>query len=297
MKKRWKSIVAGILAMSLCLVPISVASADTEDDAPSKGYLSFGKDLTDGEKLTVMKSLGVSAVTIANYTEGVVTNAEEHKYLDSYLSQDVIGSKALSSVKVEEAAEGTGLVVETHNITFCTPEMYTNALATAGFTDANIVVAGPYDISGTAALVGAMKAYSAMKGTEIDETTLDAANNELVFTGKLGESIGQIQAAELVALVKNRVVNDNLSSEGDIKKAIKQAASEVGVSLDNTQIQEMTALMTKIKGLNLDINAIKNQAKGIYNKLQSMDIDPDKARGFFGRIGLWFKNLWKKIFG
>ena len=37
--------------------------------------------------------------------------------------------------------------------------MYKNALVTAGIEDADIIVAGPKNISGTAALVGVFKAY------------------------------------------------------------------------------------------------------------------------------------------
>ena len=61
---------------------------------------------------------------------------------------------------------------------------------TAGIEDADITVAGPFSISGTAALVGAIKAYETMTGEEIDDENLDAANDELVLTGKLVEDIG-----------------------------------------------------------------------------------------------------------
>ncbi len=284
------------MALALCLVPMKTASADSTDET-TKGYVSFGADLTDDEKLKTMGGLGVSAVTIGDYTTDTVTNEEEHKYLDAYLDSSVIGTKALSSVKVEEAGIGTGINVTTTNITYCTPEMYTNALATAGFTDVSVMVSAPYEISGTAALVGAMKAYSAMKGEELDETSLDAANNELVVTGQLGESVGQSQAAELIALVKNRVISDGLTSEDDIKSVVKAAAKELDVKLTDAQIDQIVSLMTKIKDLNLDVNSIKSQAKGIYDQLKSMDINPDKARGFFGKIGLFFKKLWSSITG
>ena len=46
--------------------------------------------------------------------------------------------------------EGSGMSVTTSNITWCTGEMYISALATAGITDARIVVAAPFEVSGTA---------------------------------------------------------------------------------------------------------------------------------------------------
>ena len=47
-----------------------------------------------------------------------------------------------------------------------------------------------------AALVGAIKAYETMTGEEIDDENLDAANDELVLTGKLVEDIGDSEKAE-----------------------------------------------------------------------------------------------------
>ena len=73
-----------------------------------------------------------------------MTNQDEHKNLDSYLDKSVIGTKALSSVKIEEADAGSGVTVTTHNISFVTEEMYTNALVTAGINDATVTVAAPF---------------------------------------------------------------------------------------------------------------------------------------------------------
>ncbi len=297
MKKVWERVMAGVLVFALSLVPVSVASADSTDDSDVKGYVSFGADLTDGEKLKTMTGLGLSAVTIADYKQGTVTNQEEHKYLDSYLDSSVIGEKALSSVVVREGAQGSGIVVSTTNINYCTIEMYTNALATAGFTDVDVKVSAPVEVSGTAALVGAMKAYNSMKGEgTIDDTEIDVANNELVLTGQLSESIGQNQATELVALIKNRVVSQGATDDGAIKKIVKAAADEVEVDLTDEQVDQLVALMKKISGLNLDISSVKSQAQSIYNQLTAMDIDPDKARGFWAKIGHFFKKLFSGIF-
>ena len=56
--------------------------------------------------------------------------------------------------------------------------------------DAQVTVVGPFGISGTSALVGAMKAYSVMTGKDISESTMDAATDELVTTAELADSIG-----------------------------------------------------------------------------------------------------------
>lgn len=121
------------------------------------------------------EAFGITNEELADYQTITVTNKEEHQYLDEYLASKVIGTRALSSVMIEEADAGSGIEVETHNISFCSKEMYTNALVTAGISDAKVTVAGPFPISGTAALVGAMKAYGEMTGEGVDEASSDAA--------------------------------------------------------------------------------------------------------------------------
>ena len=112
-----------------------------------------------------------------------------NQYLDSYVPKKQIGTKALSSVLVSLADSGNGLKVSTYNINYCTAGMYKNALATAGVEDANVIVAGPFPLSGTAALVGTFEAYEKLTGKELDESVVDAAMDELVTTGDLEQSI------------------------------------------------------------------------------------------------------------
>ena len=131
-----------------------------------------------------------------------VTNDQEHQYLDAYLPAHVIGSKSLSSVLVSPLAEGSGLQVETHNISYCTVSMYRNALLTAGIQDAEVVVAAPANISGTAALIGAVKAYETMTGEQVAENVLETVTNELVLTGEIGDVLGDSElASEIIAYV------------------------------------------------------------------------------------------------
>ena len=81
-----------------------------------------------------------------------------------------------------EGKRGSGITVNTKNITYCTAGMYENALATAGLEDAEVIVAAPTPISGTAALIGAIEAYSVMSGEEIETDLVDGAIHEIVVT-------------------------------------------------------------------------------------------------------------------
>lgn len=297
LRKMISMVLVAAVAAVMVLVPAG-ASADSVNDSLSDTYVSLGANLSDSERATVLSLLGLTEDELQNCTVVQVTNQEEHEYLDAYLSSSVIGNRAISSVKVVNKDDGNGINVETHNITYCTETMYQNALATAGLEDADVTVAGPYNVSGTAGLIGAIKAYDTMTGKDTAEESVEAATQELVTTSELGESMGdQESASTLVGAVKDKVVSEGLETEEEIRDAIEDTAEQMDITLTEDQIAKITALMDEIKNLDIDINALKEQAKGLYDKLDSLDIDLSSAQGFFSRIGEFFSNLWDRIFG
>lgn len=287
--KKW---IVGILCLALAMVPMSAVKADTIEVRP---YISLGADLTSEQKSKVLSLLEVTEEDLANYEVLEITNEDEHEYLDEYVSASVIGTKALSSVKIEKAEEGSGISVVTHNITYCSSGMYTNALITAGVTDAKVTVAGPFNLSGTAALVGAMKAYETMTGEELNDANADAATNELVLTGELGQDIGAEKAEELVALVKQKVLDGDLQTTEDVLQAVEESAAELDIQLTAEQSKKLAGLMDKINDLDLDVDKLKQQAEDVYNKLRDLEVDVDEAKGFFQKIVDWFAEIAEKI--
>ena len=249
-----------------------------------KPYIAFGASLKENEKQKVMNLLGVSSAELADYEVIKVTNEEEHERLDRYIDKSVIGTRALSSVKIEEADAGTGIHVTTKNINFCTEAMYVNALSTAGFEDAEVTVAGPFPLSGTAALVGAIKAYGEMQGEVVEEGTFDTAIDELVTTGDLVDTLGADKSAQLIAVVKNAVVEGSLTTDADILKAIEDGADKVGVKLSDEDKQDVAALMKKISALDLDVSDLEKSAQSVYDALEDAGIDLEEAKGWFSKI-------------
>lgn len=286
MKKR-KQCLAGILAFLMTAAMIKPVMADEMNYC-----VALGADLKAEEKATVLKLLNVTEDEVAK-SSVTVTNDEEHKYLDDYLSASVIGSRALSSVYVREADEGYGIRVTTHNITYCTTGMYENALATAGLKNATVVVAGPFELSGTAALIGAVKAYSEMSGEPIQEEALEAATEELVTTGEVAEEIGTDDAEALVGAVKDAIVAEGITDEEDIDKAIEDAAKKLDITLSDEDKQKINELMQKIGDLDLDVDQLKAQAKQLYDKLGELNINvsQEQVQGFFSKILAWLKKL------
>ena len=296
--RKFISMALVVAMVAVMILSPAAVSADSTDEALSDTYVSLGANLTESERATVLGLLGLTESDLQNCTVIQVTNQEEHEYLDAYLSSSVIGDRAISSVKVVNKDKGNGITVETRNITYCTETMYQNALATAGLEDAEVTVAGPFNVSGTAGLIGAIKAYDTMTGKDTAEESVEAATQELVTTSELGQSMGdQESAGTLVGAVKDKVVSEGLETEEEIRDAIEETADQMDISLTEDQIAKITELMDQIKDLDLDINALKEQAKGLYDKLESLDIDFSSAQGFFSRIGEFFSNLWDRIFG
>ena len=96
-------------------------------------------------------------------------------------------------------------------------------------------MAGPFGISGTAALVGAMKAYEKMTGETVSQENADAATNELVVTSDLASDIGNEKAEELMALTKQRIADGDFDTVGEIQDVVKEASEELGVTLTDEQ--------------------------------------------------------------
>lgn len=291
-RRKIAAMLAGVLA---CTMLFTVPVMADSDDRP---YVALGADLTSEQRATVLGLLDVTEKELEGYRVDSVSNKEEHDYLDAYLSASVIGTKALSSVKVVSQKDGYGIKVKTQNISYCTTGMYQNSLATAGVKNADVVVAGPFNISGTAALVGTIKAYGTMTGEVLKPDNVEAATNELVVTSQLGETIGDKEkAAELIGAVKDIVVSEKLDDPAKIEATIDETAEKLNISITEQDKAQIASLMEKISGLDLDVNALKEQAKELYNKLGDLGITEATADGFFAGLGEWFSDTWASIKG
>lgn len=268
-----------------------------------KPYLALGADLSDDQKNTVLSLMGIDPANLANYNVTYVTNAQEHQYLDSYVDSSKIGSKSWSSVVIVKRKKGNGLNISTNNITYCTVGMYKNALTTAGITDADIIVAGPKPISGTAALVGIFEAYEAMTGEAVQDNVVDAALNELVVTGELEASIQGLtdqEVEEFIAYIKSLIAEKGLTDEKSINEAIDEACDKYGVTLSDDERQKIVDLLLKITSLGIDLSGLVDYAASLYNSFKNGGSSSGimaSIGNFFGNIfsaiGEFFKNLFK----
>lgn len=263
-----KKIIVLLTMLLLFLFHSSTAVAADKQDV----VVALGADLSEAQRAEVLELMGLTEAELLNCTVISITNAMEHEYLDAYLDASVIGSKSLSSVKITRAASGSGVMVTTKNINYCTTGMYRNALMTAGMEDTEVLVAAPVPISGTAGLIGALKAYEAMADKEISDAALDTALDELITTGELAESIqedaGSDEAEALIAWLKNQIASKELDigNEESVREAIAEGEKIFGVSLTEAEKAQIIELLKKLDSLELNADYLVRQAQSLYEK-------------------------------
>ena len=194
------------------------------------------------------------------------------------MDNSLIGTRSISCVYVELLPAGSGMSVTTSNINWCTGEMYISALATAGITDANIVVAAPFEVSGTAALSGVYKAYEDMTGKKLDDLAKLVSTQELTVTGELAAQIGAMDSTAIVNELKLMLDVTQTMSDDEIRAQIREIASRYNVNLTNTQVEQLLSLCRSLEGL--DAESLKARVQDVQNTLQKVSDAKTKVVGF-----------------
>ncbi|MDX8290732.1 DUF1002 domain-containing protein [Metabacillus indicus] len=278
-----------ITAFSLAL--LAFPSMGLADAAPGDKIITLGKNLTEAQKDSMLSEMG--ADDSAQVIE--VTNEEEHKYLGNYIPKAQIGTRAISSSAITIEESGAGLEVNTKNVNWVTDEMYLNALMTAGVKDASIQVSAPFEVSGTAALTGLLKAYEVSSDEAIPEDVKQVANEELVKTAELGDKVGQENASALMAKIKEDIAKNGVpETDAEFRELIETSANDLGITLSEEEINSLVALFNKMKDVNIDWNQVGQQLDQAKDKISKF-IDSEEGQNFLDQLKEFFMALWDAI--
>ena len=284
MKKSSMSKIAALLVGTLLvgLNPI-VAKAD------SFSVVSIANDITDAEKTKAYEYFGLAKGAAQ---EIVVTNKNERESLLGMVPEAQIGNKTVSSAYVVPTNTG-GILVESNNLTWVTNSMLTNTLITLGITNAKVKAYAPYPVSGTGALTGIMMAFeqSGAENTEISEEQKEAANEELVMTGQLGDEIGKDEASVIVNEVKTQIIKDSPKTDVQIGNIITNVTNNYNITLSDTSKAKMVSVMSKINDLDLEYNDLKDTLKTNKNNL----IETLKQTGSEIKEAAWYGKFWTSV--
>lgn len=229
-----------------------------------------------------------------------VNNQEERKYLQGVASEAQLGKKTYSCAYVEPTKSGSGINVKTANITWATPAMVATTLSTAGLTDADVVIAANFPVSGTGALTGIMKAFEDATGKPLEEDKKELASEELITTGDLGDDIGQDKATGIVNDVKTEIIKNNTKDTVQIAETINNVVNNYNVTLTDEQMAKLEGLMEKISKQDYDYSEMKNALESVSDVVNENlsaigeNVNTgffDGIKNFFTGIGDWFKGL------
>ncbi len=282
-----KSLIKHIIIMLIFTIVFSIFAY-----ADNTVVVTLAKNLNDTQREQILELFNVSEETTKIIE---VTNKEERRYLEGIAPEEQIGKITISSAYVEVLEEGHGIEVETYNISWVTKEMYQSALVTAGVKDAKVIAAAPYSVSGTGALTGIIKAFEQATGKKISEEQKKVANEEVIKTGELGEEIGKEKATELVRVVKEEVTAKRIKDPEEIKRIIIDIAGRLDINLNAEQIDSISKLMEKINKLNLNTEEIKNQLRGIGEKLDKTLKDNEQVKSLLQRIIEAIRNFFNSL--
>ena len=275
-------------SMVILLIMLNIMSFSTAALADAAKVVSLGANLNEDQKNQIMTLFGVKSDEVVMLE---VTNQEERDYLGGLVSDEKIGKRAMSSAYVEILEDGEGISVETHKINCVTKEMYANAMVTAGIENARVVAAAPFNVSGTAALTGIMKAFEEAAGEELPEEAKQTANEEMVTTGELGDDIGQDEAASLVQEIKERIIREKITDPEQIRKIIIDIAAELNINITQEHIDKLANLMERISKLDLSVENVTRQLENINKGLEKVKETIDQNKGFFQKIFDAIKNF------
>lgn len=283
------------LLLCICLLVSAGAVTAFADNSISAGDARavIGANLTDEQIESVYNMFGILRGEVSELT---VTNAEERTYLEGLVSDSVIGTNSISCVYLEILPEGEGLEIATYNLNWCTQEMFINAVVTAGIYDARIIVAAPFEVSGTAALTGIYKAYEDITGETLDDIAKLISTQELVITAEIAEAVGSFDAAQIVNEIK-LILNETVDmSDDELKDAIVEIVKDYDVSLTSDQISQLITLARSLEGLDSDqlkekVEYVQNLVKKLAEAKDTVSVITEKVRQIVDAISSFIDKL------
>ncbi|AQS57398.1 MAG: DUF1002 domain-containing protein [Novibacillus thermophilus] len=269
----------GLLGALFAVFTLLLPPAAFADAVVGETVVTLGADLSSEQRQQLLDEMGVDAESVQVLE---VTNEEEHRYLGDYLSAATIGSRAISSAKITLTEEGSGINVDTNNISHISNSIYANAMVTAGVKDADVYVTAPFEVSGTAGLTGILKAFEAAMDEEISEEQKKVANEEMVKTSELGEKYGDEKIAELMMRLKEQLAENKPETREEMRQLVINVAGDLNINLSDSDVDLITDLLTRISELNIDWNQLGKQVDKIRNNLDEI-LDSPETRNFIER--------------
>lgn len=221
-RKRWAAWLLA-LVMLLCQ-PVSLPAHAEEAAAQVQAaqiVLTMGADLSQDQRSYILQYFGISEDQVQEIT---ITNSDERSQLNGLVADEVIGTRTVSCALVRPTNSG-GIQVKTANTNYVTSNMIAMNLSSSGVYNCEVLIAAPFEVSGTGALTGVMMAYEAASGETLDPEKKQLANEEMVITGEIAETVGQDQATLVVNDIKIHIIRDQITDQQEINTVVDDVIS------------------------------------------------------------------------
>lgn len=295
MRRKFVLLILALLAVASFMY-LRGPAAPTGTVNTGQTVISLGNDLNAAQERQVLDYFGkFGDIRSARYIK--VTNAEERQYLQGIVDEKLIGTRAISCAFCQILPSGRNINVTTHNITWVTPFMYANAMTTAGIKDAQVVVAAPFEVSGTAGLTGIIKAFETATGTKVSEQARRTANQEVGETSRLAQKIGKDKAETMVYQVKKEILAKKTRDPEEIRRIIIDVSARLNINLSREDIDRLTKLMQNISRLNINISRVNEQLQTWKQNLKKIDTRSRPTTGFLQQILDFLRQLVNRLAG
>lgn len=163
----------------------------TEDIQPEKVIwpttLIIGSELSEEHERTLWRLFGTSEKALGEHEVISIPLEQNQKFYSALYGRENVETNAQSALLLRRGLEGSGLKIVLYNITYCTEQMYREALEDLGVTDAYVIVASPTGTSGTTALTGL-----ALLANHMDDyvgTGIGTATSRIAMNIRSGSSV------------------------------------------------------------------------------------------------------------
>lgn len=284
-----KKVIALLLTAIFALQPIAAFA----DAAVGDSIVTIGANLNEQQRQDVLAYF--NPPTNAQQIE--VTIDEERHYLGGSVPAAQIGNGTHSCAMITYTKKGSGIHVTTNNINYVTPSAYESALITAGVTDADVKVTAPFEVSGTGALTGILKAYEVSTGEPISEEVKQAATKELVTNANIAQEVGGEKTTALITDIKKEVAKERPTNVNDIKAIVDKFLKDYNIQLSESEYNQLIDTINQFATMNVDwktlsknLNDFAHQANDYLNTPEGQNALA-RVLDWLKGIGNWFLDL------
>ena len=280
-----------IIRLSLLVLALFIAFA-MPVSAASNTILIYGEKLNDSQRAQVREALNIEDTD--TFEAHDVSGQDYANFINGNPNANMYSS---ARILLENEGEGiTVNIVTPENITQVTASMYENALLTAGAENATVDVVSPIKVSGHSALTGIYKAYD-VEGEELDKERMELANEELNVATDLAENedITQDEVSTLLTEIKQMIAEQNPATKEDVERIVSEQLDKLEIRLSDEDRQMLVNLFDKMRDLNIDFGAVKNQLEDIANSIADKADELGLDASFWEKVANFFSELFKSI--